>query len=655
MKQPARWKWLFAMTLLLIPLVFVASLAVGPQQVARGKSASTPLADELGPTQQAAQELALQDARVQALTVGHRSEVMGVVPVGDQFTEASRACASAACQQVNIFNLDENASVVAIVDVAAGQVLDVLHQAGMRPGINKRLADRAREIAFNAPELIEVLGYQPTSSDWEPMDADLMNSVCDGDHFCVAPTFKVGDYILWAFVDLTTEQFVDLAWSAAGDDSQATSQYFTPEGCPASGTVSRDGWALNYETTPSDGFRVYNASYEGTIALNNAKLVEWHADYGSSGYRDSTGCGGGGGGGFPIYPYGQTQQQDLLDGSDVIGFELVQDFRMGSWGNSCNYRYEQHYQFFNDGRFRVVAGAFGKGCGTNSLYRPLLMIDVAVDGDEGDSAARWDGSAWLPLDTELRMDPDNAVSPEGYGWMVTDESGAGYYVEPGRGQFGDRGLGDNEFVYIVQHQPIFNTDMGTIGDCCNDFDHGPEEYVDGQSIANQNLVIWYVAQNQTNASAPNYYCWTVRGEPNPDTYPCFMGPMFTPIAEVVAPTASFTHNGPVALGEMATFDSTATGSEPLSYLWDFGDGESSTEPDPSHLYASAGSYEVTLTVSNEAGSAVASGTFIVESPTALITTGGLSLESGSQSGPLWALALSAGALATGLYLRRKRE
>ena len=40
------------------------------------------------------------------------------------------------------------------------------------------------------------------------------------------------------------------------------------------------------------------------------------------------------------------------------------------------------------------------------------------------------------------------------------------------------------------------------------------------------------------------------------------------------------------------------GSKTLTYTWDFGDGNTSTEKNPSHTYASAGSYNVTLTVSD---------------------------------------------------------
>jgi PKD repeat protein len=51
-----------------------------------------------------------------------------------------------------------------------------------------------------------------------------------------------------------------------------------------------------------------------------------------------------------------------------------------------------------------------------------------------------------------------------------------------------------------------------------------------------------------------------------------------------------------------TFTANSVGSDPLSYTWDFGDGQSSAAASPSHTYAQPGSYTVTLTLTNDAGS-----------------------------------------------------
>lgn len=44
------------------------------------------------------------------------------------------------------------------------------------------------------------------------------------------------------------------------------------------------------------------------------------------------------------------------------------------------------------------------------------------------------------------------------------------------------------------------------------------------------------------------------------------------------------------------------GQFPYTYLWDFGDGSTSTEKNPSHIYNKAGTYNVTFTVTDDEGS-----------------------------------------------------
>ena len=57
-----------------------------------------------------------------------------------------------------------------------------------------------------------------------------------------------------------------------------------------------------------------------------------------------------------------------------------------------------------------------------------------------------------------------------------------------------------------------------------------------------------------------------------------------------------------------------------SYEWDFGDGQTSTEKDPVHVYAAAGAYTVRLTAMNDAGDeATRSETFTLDDPDALLT------------------------------------
>ena len=68
------------------------------------------------------------------------------------------------------------------------------------------------------------------------------------------------------------------------------------------------------------------------------------------------------------------------------------------------------------------------------------------------------------------------------------------------------------------------------------------------------------------------------------------------------PSASFTVDpSEPRAGDAAHFTDTSTG-EPTSWMWSFGDGSTSTAPNPRHVYASPGTYSVRLEVTNASGS-----------------------------------------------------
>ena len=50
-----------------------------------------------------------------------------------------------------------------------------------------------------------------------------------------------------------------------------------------------------------------------------------------------------------------------------------------------------------------------------------------------------------------------------------------------------------------------------------------------------------------------------------------------------------------------SFSDRSQGGIPLNYFWDFGDGSTSMEQNPSHTYARNGRYSVSLTVTNNYG------------------------------------------------------
>ena len=66
------------------------------------------------------------------------------------------------------------------------------------------------------------------------------------------------------------------------------------------------------------------------------------------------------------------------------------------------------------------------------------------------------------------------------------------------------------------------------------------------------------------------------------------------------PVAGFSSSpAAVRVNQAVFFTNTSTGA--ATYLWDFGDGASSTVASPSHAYASPSNYPVTLTITNGIG------------------------------------------------------
>lgn len=67
----------------------------------------------------------------------------------------------------------------------------------------------------------------------------------------------------------------------------------------------------------------------------------------------------------------------------------------------------------------------------------------------------------------------------------------------------------------------------------------------------------------------------------------------TPIADFKTDGTQFCENAPVEFDNQSLYGD--------SYLWDFGDGNTSTDPNPTHTYTAAGTYTVSLIATNDCG------------------------------------------------------
>ncbi|MBX2927126.1 MAG: PKD domain-containing protein [Saprospiraceae bacterium] len=97
-------------------------------------------------------------------------------------------------------------------------------------------------------------------------------------------------------------------------------------------------------------------------------------------------------------------------------------------------------------------------------------------------------------------------------------------------------------------------------------------------------------------------CWIGR-KTCPAGESCNTGTTF--ISVLLRPVARFSAPSEVCINTPVNFSENSCNVPPSpdgSYLWNFGDGNTSTLPNPSHTYATPGNYTVSLTVTNTCGS-----------------------------------------------------
>jgi hypothetical protein len=553
-KQRNRSRIVVVLALSVLAAAFVAVAAITHPALAQSQPirALSTTDQALTSEQQQAQSLAIASPVVRDYVGDSRGEVFQVFSFNDPYDPAYKACADGTCRQVDIFAFDQLATVTAIVHLGSDKVIDAWLVPNSHPLINPRLYNRAVEIIQNDPDVEAALGFVPSVEQIRLMDGENTTTECKGARLCAGVPFFVDSGAVWVLVDLHDETIEKIWWAAkpynvnSPQDNPIAERI--PEDCGTTIHVAREGWNLDYRTTPTDALEITNLTFDvnGTPqqVATRLKLAQWHARYTpTGGFRDYTGCGGGGGG-YAIYPYGNTQIRTLYDHlNNPIGFEVVQDFRMSNWGAHCNYRYEQHFEFYQDGRYRVKAGAYGQGCGDNmqeeATYRPVMVMDVAVDGDAGDTLSLWDGAQWVDQATEAWWLQSAPYTTEGYRYKIADQNGVGYYVEPGQGQFDDFGTGDNAYMYLTLHRASESDgDLPLLpgSSCCNsDYRQGPHSYTNGEAVANQNITLWYVPASATittwmvnNGFGDRQYCWT---ENTSTTWPCYAGPMFVPTTQ----------------------------------------------------------------------------------------------------------------------------
>lgn len=82
-----------------------------------------------------------------------------------------------------------------------------------------------------------------------------------------------------------------------------------------------------------------------------------------------------------------------------------------------------------------------------------------------------------------------------------------------------------------------------------------------------------------------------------------------------SPNAAFTASTYLTCDPEVSFEDQST-EIPTSWVWDFGDGATSTQPSPTHVFTSEGTFSVELTVSNQFGTSIETQTVVIDLPDA---------------------------------------
>jgi len=547
--------------------------------IAQGKAVLPLQNSELDAHAQKVQQILLKDPEFlkdtkQGNTLLH-NDMMRILPVIVSSLDAKtkEACEKSICYQAEKYNYVSNVTTRAIVDVVNAKVLNVHHYPNMQPDISLRLTRIAQDIALNAPEVKKELGFSPSKKDMTMANVrgSLQGSPCqNSEHLCVAPTFAdhKKEQALWAIVDLSELTLAAAKWAGLGktatpaciSERSLQNRYIMENFCQKNTTLEKNGWKLSYRITGSDGLEVIDVSYKGKAVLSSAKIVDWHVSYKQKGakdldtsvptiiegrlveyniedddtylfgYNDAMGC--------PMFstsvvlPFDAPQIKDLKNND---GFMLTQDYRNPKWPMACNYRYENRFEFYDDGSFRVVAVNKGRGCGDQAIYRPVMRIDMDLGGKE--AFYSYDES-WKLWENEKSQKVEVQNNPYAYKITSITEPSKGYYIEPNHGQFGDESRGDNANIFVTRFsQNEGATDLLTLGSCCDLTDDGVEQFIEEtQNIDGENIVLWYVPRIENDMREGHEYCWadTVIGENGNlevKMWPCIVGPKFIPVKE----------------------------------------------------------------------------------------------------------------------------
>lgn len=525
-------------TILVIVLLLAAIWWLRPQpqaatgiRVAAAKGQLIPrhALPELTAGEELARHLAVSDSQFAAVLAGKQVDFLYARPLtaGESTPWRDDGCASYNCKQVTFYNYEDGGTLQAIINMDQQRLLTHWQDQSARPGASLRLIPKLLAIAGKDERVRTEIGDVRTiPMMMVPMSTWLRDDDCRDD-WCIDLTFVAPDgsgRIFHVIVNLHQEQVARTFYTRGREERSRVPnepQLIAPaiSGKPAAqedeeeddvapyenGCHEQYGWNVCWEMTAHDGLDFRDATYDDRLIFNSIKVSQVEAFYPAwpGGYRDEIGFDA------SVPPEFGTKVTDLKN-----GFEVRQLFTEPfDWPNCvCCYRYEEIVRFFNDGSFENEFISHGPGCDELASYRPFWRIDLALDEPGNDYVWRSIGDGWAEVEEETELSLFGSLMPDGQA-MVTYNDDLTYRWYPERT---DPLGADEALLFLLQWDE--EEGSGPIETGPADTFRPPRQWIDGDPVSGENIVIWYVPILNTKRGDP----WWCMPDPEPEFNPCWV-------------------------------------------------------------------------------------------------------------------------------------
>ncbi len=349
-----------------------------------------------------------------------------------------------------------------------------------------------------------------------------------------------------------------------------------------SSNVTIEGFVITFTDTSSGYAITFAGDYTGCVFSNNT--------------INDVGCG------ICIINGGQsTVSGNTITGSTAYGIYIMHGGHNAVFGNTITVSAAGIY-LLNSSDNTISDNTVSDEYGTSSSYGIYVAYDSSQDslGTESCSGNTVSGNTFNYTDYGIALDSvcnntffENNCFENIYGFQIKTSS--------------CNSTGNTFYLNSISTISLINIDSS----CSNNNWNSPSEvtyWYNGTQLTGYAGNYWgsyYEGTDENNDGIGDTAYTTVGTET--DNYPlvfpvsCYLADSQSPSAAFISEVQSVQLQTPQSSYPLEFYNQ-STGSAALTYLWDFGDGTTSGEQNPTHLYNSAGTYTVTLTVTNSYGS-----------------------------------------------------